>query len=97
MAVYTFLESYDFSGKTIVPFCTHEGSGLSSMESSIADSCPNVEVLDGLAIRGSVAQNSQDEAKEAETYIFCHMMMSLDGEIMGQYMNTPEGSAAGNV
>ena len=28
MAVYTFLESYDFSGKTIVPFCTHEGSGL---------------------------------------------------------------------
>lgn len=67
MAVYTFLESYDFSGKTIVPFCTHEGSGLSSTESSIADSCPNAEVLDGLAIRGSVAQNSQDEAAESVT------------------------------
>lgn len=67
MAVYTFLESYDFSGKTIVPFCTHEGSGLSSTESSIADSCPNAEVLDGLAIRGSVAQNSQDEAVESVT------------------------------
>ncbi|MDE5939980.1 MAG: flavodoxin [Lachnospiraceae bacterium] len=65
MAVYTFLESCDFSGKTIVPFCTHEGSGLSSTESSIADSCPNAEVLDGLAIRGSVAQNSQDEAAES--------------------------------
>ncbi len=65
MAVYTFLESYDFSEKTIVPFCTHEGSGLSSTESSIADSCPDAEVLDGLAIRGSVAQNSQDEAAES--------------------------------
>ncbi len=65
MAVYTFLESYDFSEKTIVPFCTHEGSGLSSTESSIADSCPDAEVLDGLAIRGSVAQSSQDEAAES--------------------------------
>lgn len=65
MAVYTFLESYDFSGKTIVPFCTHEGSGLSSTESSIAEVCPDAEVMDGLAIRGSVAQNSQDEAAES--------------------------------
>jgi hypothetical protein len=30
-------------------------------------------------------------------YIFCHMMTSLDGKIMGKYMETPEGSAAGNV
>lgn len=65
MAVYTFLESYDFSGKTIVPFCTHEGSGLSSTESVIAEICPDATVLEGFAIRGSVAQNSQDEAKEA--------------------------------
>ncbi len=67
MAVYTFLESYDFSGKTIVPFCTHEGSGLSSTESSIAEVCADAEVLDGLAVRGSVAQNSQDKANEAVT------------------------------
>lgn len=65
MAVYTFLESYDFSGKTIVPFCTHEGSGLSSTESSISETCPDSEVLTGLSIRGSVAQNSQDEARVA--------------------------------
>ena len=32
MAVYTFLENYDLSGKTIHPFCTHEGSGLSRTE-----------------------------------------------------------------
>lgn len=30
-------------------------------------------------------------------YIFCHMMTSLDGKIMGKYMDTPEGEAAGNV
>lgn len=65
MAVYTFMESYDFSGKTIVPFATHEGSGLSSTESSIATVCSGAEVLDGLAVRGSVAQNSQSEASEA--------------------------------
>ena len=30
-------------------------------------------------------------------YVFCHMMTSLDGKIMGNYMDTPEGSAAGDV
>lgn len=67
MAVYTFLESYDFSGKTIIPFSTHEGSGLASTESSIAKICPDSEILEGLSIRGAVAQNSQDEAQESVT------------------------------
>ncbi|MDO4272126.1 MAG: flavodoxin [Eubacteriales bacterium] len=67
MAVYTFMESYDFSGKTIIPFATHEGSGLASTESSIASTCSGSEVLEGLAVRGSVAQNSREEAKEAVT------------------------------
>lgn len=67
MAVYTFLESHDFSGKTIIPFVTHEGSGLSGTESSIADTCSGAEVLEGLAVQGSVAQNSQEEAREAVT------------------------------
>jgi len=53
MAVFTFLESYDFSGKTIVPFCTHEGSGMGSSERDIKKLCPNAKVLPGLAIRGS--------------------------------------------
>lgn len=63
MVVYTFLESYDLSGKTIIPFCTHEGSGLSDTISMIEKTCPNVTILDGFAIRGSMAQNQQDEAK----------------------------------
>ena len=52
MAVFTFLESYNFSGKTIVPFCTHEGSGLGSSERDIKKLCPNAKLLPGIAIRG---------------------------------------------
>lgn len=44
-----------------------EGIGLSSTDSSIADICTGADVLDGLEIRGSVAQNSQDEALTAVT------------------------------
>jgi len=52
MAVYTFLESYDLSGKTIIPFCTHEGSGIGNSERDIKKLCPNVTVLTGIAIIG---------------------------------------------
>jgi len=52
MAVFTFLESYDFTGKTIVPFCTHEGSGIGSSERDIKKLCPNAKVLSGIAICG---------------------------------------------
>ncbi len=63
MAVYTFLERYDFSGKTVVPFCTHEGSGLAGTEGSIEKTCSGAAVLDGLAIRGATAQNEPEEAR----------------------------------
>ena len=53
----TFLEANDFSGKTIVPFCTHGGSGLANTEREIADSCPNAKILSGVAIVGRHAQN----------------------------------------
>ena len=52
MVVFTFLESYDFHGKTIIPFCTHEGSGLGSSVTDIKNCCPGANVLDGIAIRG---------------------------------------------
>ena len=63
MAVYTFLESYDFSGKKIVPFCTHGGSGLSSTDQALTLACPNSEILNGFEIRGAIAQNQTAEAK----------------------------------
>ena len=58
MAVFTFLESYDFSGKTIIPFCTHEGSGLGVSERDIRKICPKANVLSGMAIRGGNLKNA---------------------------------------
>lgn len=57
-----FLESYDFSGKIVVPFCTHGGSGLSGTERTIAD-ITGAEMSEGFAIAGSTAQNDQDTAR----------------------------------
>jgi flavodoxin len=52
MHLWTFLEKYDFAGKTIKPFCTHEGSGMGSSESDIKKLCPTAKVEKGLAIHG---------------------------------------------
>lgn len=52
MAVFHFLESYDFSGKKILPLCTHEGSKMGHSETDIKRLCPNTEVEKGLAITG---------------------------------------------
>ncbi len=59
MAVYTFLEHYDFTGKTIHPFCTHEGSGLSHTEQDIRKAAPGAIVTKGLAIHGSNVDSSK--------------------------------------
>ena len=61
--VYTFLEGHDFGGKKIVPFCTHGGSGLSSTDQNIMLTCPTAQILQGFAIRGSVAQNNRPQAE----------------------------------
>ena len=66
MIVYNFLESYDLSGKTIVPFCTHGGSGLSNTESTIADITGGT-MKDGFAIPGKTAQNDRDTARSEVT------------------------------
>lgn len=63
MAVFTFLESYDFSGKTIVPYCTHEGSGLGNSERDIKKLCPDAKVLPGLAIRGGSVKSADNSLK----------------------------------
>jgi flavodoxin len=62
--VFTFLEEYDFSGKTIIPFCTHEGSGLGRSVEDITDLCPQSTILDGLAIRGSSVETAQGDVSE---------------------------------
>ena len=61
MAVYTFLEHYDLTGKTIHPFCTHKGSGLSRTEQDIRKATPGAVVTRGLALRGSSVDEAADE------------------------------------
>ncbi len=61
MAMFTFLESYDLTGKTVIPFCTHEGSALGRSESDIAGLVPDAELLEGLAVRGSNVDNAENE------------------------------------
>lgn len=61
MPVCTFLEEYDFAGKTIIPFASHEGSGLGSGPSEIAQICSDVNVLEGLAVRGSDVNSCEED------------------------------------
>ena len=61
MAVFTFLEHFDLSGKTVLPFCTNEGSGMGSSESDLKAACPAANVGRGLSIHG--AEASQSRAK----------------------------------
>ena len=63
MAVYTFLENFDFSGKTILPLCTNEGSGMGSSEREIKKTCPGAEVKKGLPITGSAAASSKSSVE----------------------------------
>jgi flavodoxin len=64
MAVFTFLESFDFSGKTIMPFCTNEGSGMGRSERDLRSECPGADVHKGLSIHGAEAADSgRDIAK----------------------------------
>ena len=64
MCVYTFLEQLDWQGKIVIPFCTHEGSGLSDTENRLQEACRGASVLNGLAVRGSVAQNEREKARK---------------------------------
>ena len=64
MPVYTFLDRENFAGKIILPFCTHEGSGLSDTQRSIAD-VTKADVREGFALQGHIAQKSPEEARMA--------------------------------
>lgn len=61
MAVVTFLERYDFSGKTILPLCTNEGSGMGNSERDLNKYTPGAEIRNGLSITGSKAADSDDK------------------------------------
>ena len=64
MPVWTFLEGKDFTDKKILPFCTHEGSGLGKSESDLKKLTSGAEVLKGLAINGSEVNSSEEKIRE---------------------------------
>lgn len=65
MAVYTFIEKHNWQGKTVIPFCTHEGSGLSGTDRSLGETCKGATIGKGLAMRGATAQNDREQARKA--------------------------------
>lgn len=64
MAVFTFLEHFDFTGKVIRPFCTHEGSGLGASEKDIRRLCPGARVEKGLAIHGGSVSSAEPAIRQ---------------------------------
>ena len=65
MICYTFFENNadSLAGKTLIPFSTHVGSGLSGFDRKLSSALPNITVGEGLAISGSDAQNNQDSVR----------------------------------
>lgn len=64
MPVYTWIDRHDWTGKVVIPFCTHEGSGLGSSPSYIGQACKGATIGRGLAVQGTVAQRQQARAKK---------------------------------
>lgn len=62
--VATFLSSYDFTGKTIVPFMTHEGSRMGRYASDIKKLCPKAKILEGLPVRGSNVKEAKGDVNK---------------------------------
>ena len=63
MAVYSFFDEYDFSGKTIYVTITHEGSGFSRTLQTIRDLEPNAVVEEGLSIRGGAVPEAEEAVR----------------------------------
>lgn len=66
MVFFSFFEKYRFAGKTLIPFCTHEGSYLGGSVADLRRLCPNARILEGLALRGGVNSTVKSEASRRE-------------------------------
>lgn len=64
MAMMSLLEKLNFSGKIVMPFCTHEGSGMGNSETDIKNICRGAEIKSGLAIQGSMVNKSKEKVEK---------------------------------
>ena len=65
MICYTYFEANDFSGKTLIPFSTHAGSGLSGFDRKLGNAAPGADIGTGLAVRGSDTQNNTESVRSS--------------------------------
>ncbi len=63
MCMYTFIEAHDWAGKTVIPFCTHEGSGSGRTDRTLKSSLKGADVKRVMAMRGGTAQNNAAEVE----------------------------------
>jgi len=63
MCMFTFLEHYDFGGKTVIPFCTNEGSGMGSSEKDLKKVCKGADLKPGLSITGNRVNQMESQIK----------------------------------
>ena len=61
MCMFTLLENYDLTGKTIIPFCTNEGSGMGASERDLKNICKGATVKSGLSIHGAESANAESK------------------------------------
>jgi flavodoxin len=61
MAVYTFLQEYNFAGKTIILFGTSGGSGAPKTNAQLGNKIPNATIIQGINVKGSISQKDVDK------------------------------------
>ena len=79
--VASFLSDYNFEGKTVIPFCTHDGYGAAGTFRSVAEAAAGAEVLDGFAVEASDVPNAESEVRRWLTGLGIDWDMSVDGNV----------------
>ena len=62
--MFTFFSKYDLSGKTVIPFTTHEGSGLGNCVEDLKKACPKARVQKGFSIYGHEVRTGRDTVEQ---------------------------------
>ena len=63
MCMYTFIEAHDWAGKTVIPFCTSEGSGAGSTDRTLRNALKGADVKRVMSMRGATAQNNASDVE----------------------------------
>ena len=79
--VASFLSNYNFEGKTVIPFCTHDGYGAAGTFRSVAEAASGAKVLDGFAVEASDVPNAESKVQQWLTGLGIDWDMSVDGNV----------------